>query len=346
MLAALSVGGVFILAVGEKPFVVYRILFLNAFGSADDIGYVLFNATPLVFTGLAVAIGFRAGLFNIGCEGQLYVAAFVAAWVGFRLNVGFFVMPACIFFALLASAAWGAIPGLLKAKLGAHEVINSIMLNFIAIALTNYLVTTVCKEAGQMTPQTPPIAIPAQLPRLAHILPILPRSNPLTVTFLIAILIAYCSYFFLWKTKWGYELRMVGHNPSAAEYGGINVSNNTVLAMTLGGMVAGLAGVWDVLGYRHRFLDNFSPGLGYTGIAVALLGRNHPLGVVVAALFFGLLQKGALDINIFTNVPREIVLIIQASTIIFLIASERVGGWVKKQRKRENGKTRKRDTPA
>jgi len=333
MLAALSVGGMLILAVGEKPLVVYRILFLNAFGSIDDIGYVCFNATPLMFTGLAVAIGFRAGLFNIGCEGQLYVAAFAAAWVGFTFDVGFLVMPACIFAAILAGAAWGAIPGLLKAKLGAHEVINTIMLNFIAIALTNYLVTTVCKEAGQMTPQTPPIAASARLPRLASLLPILPRSNPLTVIFLMAILVAYCGYFFLWKTKWGYELRMVGHNPAAAEYGGINVSNNIVLTMTLSGAVAGLAGVWDVLGYRHRFLDNFSPGLGYTGIAVALLGRNHPFGVVIAALLFGLLQKGALDIDIFTNVPREIVLIIQALTVIFLIASERVGRWMKERRK-------------
>lgn len=314
MLSSLVIG-----ILGENVLEVYRILILSTFGSLDDFGYTLFNATPLIFTGLAVTIGFKCGLFNIGCEGQLYVGGFAAAWVGFHFNLpAIILVPLCIFAATVAGAGWAAIAGILKAKFGVHEVINTIMMNFIAIALTSYFVTEVYQEAGQMIPHTPKIYETAHLPRIATFLGLIPKSNPLNVMFFLALITALLCHFFLKRTQYGYELRLVGDAPEVATYGGINVEAVTVWSMMMSGAIASLAGVWDVMGYRHRFLDNFSPGFGYTGIAAALLGRNHPYGVCLAAILFGALNKGALDVEILLNVPRELFLIIQAVLIICL----------------------------
>lgn len=306
---------------GENVLEVYRVLILSAFGSLDDFGYVLFNATPLIFTGLAVTIGFKCGLFNIGCEGQLYVGGFAAAWVGIHFNLpAIFLIPCCLFAAMAAAAGWATIPGILKARYGVHEVINTIMMNFIAIALTNYLVTEVYQEAGQMIPHTPQIYESAHLPRLAALLGLFPKSNPLNVTLFFALLAVLFCQFFLKRTQYGFELRLVGDAPEVAAYSGIDVSRVIVWALALSGAIAGLAGVWDVMGYRYRFLDNFSPGFGYTGIAVGLLGRNHPYGVLLAAILFGALNKGALDVEILMNVPRELFLIFQAALIICIVS--------------------------
>ncbi len=322
--AAFLLGAVLILFFGEKPFEVYGLLWQSVFGTLDDFGYVLFNATPLIFTGLAVMLGFKGGLFNIGCEGQLYLAGFAAAWMGFHLNWGggWVIIPACLAAATLAGGLWGAIPGALKARYGVHEVINTIMLNFIAIALTNYLVIEVYQAPAQMTPHTPPIHEAARLPRVAAFTSAFLPSNPLNVTLFIALGLIGLTQFLLTRTKWGYEIRFVGNAPEVATYAGIDVRRVTVWTMALSGAVAGFAGVWDVMGYRYRFLDNFSPGFGFTGIAVALLGRNHPYGVLFAALLFGALNKGALDIEILTNVPRELFLIIQACLILLLVCGE------------------------
>ena len=322
---AFSLGIVIVLSslvigiLGQNVLEVYRILVLSAFGSLDDFGYVLFNATPLIFTGLAVTIAFKCGLFNIGCEGQLYVGGFAAAWVGFHFNFpAIILIPLCFFAAMTAGAGWAAIAGILKAKFGVHEVINTIMMNFIAIALTSYFVTEVYQEAGQMIPHTPQIYETAHLPRISAFIGLISKSNPLNVTFLLALVAALFCQFFLKRTQYGYELRLVGDAPDVATYGGINVGTATVWTMMLSGAIASLAGVWDVMGYRYRFLDNFSPGFGYTGIAAALLGRNHPYGVCLAAILFGALNKGALDVDILLNVPRELFLIIQAVLIICL----------------------------
>ncbi len=304
---------------GENVLEVYRILVLSAFGSLDDFAYVLFNATPLIFTGLAVTIGFKCRLFNIGCEGQLYVGGFAAAWVGFHFDLpAIILMPLCIFAAMAAGSVWAAIAGILKAKFGVHEVINTIMLNFVAIAVTSYFVTEVYQETGQMIPHTPQIYESAHLPRVSAFFGLLPESNPLNVTILLALCAALFCQFFLKRTQYGYELRLVGDAPEVATYGGINVGAVTVWTMMLSGAIASLAGVWDVMGYRYRFLDNFSPGFGYTGIAAALLGRNHPYGVCFAAILFGALNKGALDVDILMNIPRELFLIIQAVLIVCL----------------------------
>ena len=307
----------------QSPLEFYSIIFVSAFSSLDDFGYVLFNATPLIFTGLAVAIAYKSGLFNIGCEGQLYVGAFAAAYVGIHLNLpGFLLIPLCIGSAVIAGAAWGAIPGFLKARYGAHEVINTIMMNFVAFALMNYLVTSVYQEPGQMIPQTPQIHEAAQLPRLASLFPILPLSNPLNLSFLFACGCAICCYIFLTYTRWGYELRLLGNAPDVAAYGGINPQVVTIWVMALSGAVAGLAGVAEVLGYRYRFLDNFSSGWGFTGIAVALLGRNNPFGILVAAVLFGLLNKVALDIEILLEIRRGLFLAGQGVLIIWLVCTE------------------------
>jgi len=308
---------------GQDASEFYRIILSSGFASFDDFGYVLFNATPLVFTGLAVAIGYKSGLFNIGCEGQLYIAAFAAAWIGMHLNLpAFLLIPLCIGSAMIAGGVWGAVPGLLKAKYGAHEVINTIMMNFIAFALMNYLVTSVYQEPGQMIPQTPQIHETARIPRLASFVPFLPQSNPLNASFLIACGGVALSYIFLTYTRWGYELRLVGNAREVAAYGGINPRIVTVWVMALSGAVAGLAGVAEVMGYRYRYLDSFSAGWGFTGIAVALLGRNNPFGILAAAVLFGLLNKVALDIDILLGIPRGLFLAGQGMLIIWLVSIE------------------------
>lgn len=315
--------GVVLLIQEQSPIEFYSIILVSAFSSFDDFGYVLFNATPLIFTGLAVAIAYRSGLFNIGCEGQLYSAAFAAAWIGIHLPLpAFLLIPFCIGGAMIAGAAWSAIPGFLKARYGAHEVINTIMMNFIAFALMNYLVTSVYQEPGQMIPQTSQIYEAARLPRLGSLLPILPHSNPLNLSFVFACGCVVLCYIFLTYTRWGYELRLLGNAHDVAAYGGINPQTVTVWVMALSGAVAGLAGVAEVLGYRYRFLDNFSSGWGFTGIAVALLGRNNPFGIFAAAVLFGLLNKVALDIEILLEIRRGIFLAGQGVLIIWLVCTE------------------------
>ncbi len=335
--AAFAVGGILILLIGDNPFNTFRLLLGNSFGSAKDIGYTLFLTTPLIFTGLAVMVAFRCGLLNIGAEGQLYVASFATAWVGIvfggtvvnvfgaDVNYSWFSLPAillvplCILTAMVVGGIWGAIPGILKAKFGSHEVINTIMLNFIAISLVSYFTQYHYKVAGDPILQTAPIGEAAYIPQLNQFLPFIPADVPLSVAFLLAILMCFLVYIFLWKTKWGYELRAVGENPSAAEYGGISPQKQIIIAMTISGALAGMVGIGEVLGYRHRYYDAFSGEVGFLGIAVALLGRNHPLGVFVAALFFAVLQRGEIFVDAFTpRVSKDIGWVLQAIIILFV----------------------------
>jgi len=328
--AAFLVGALVVTAIGENPFSIYAILFRGAFGSIDGVGNVLFNACPLVFAGLAVAFAFRAGLFNIGGEGQLYVGSFVCAWVALALPgaPAFVLVPILVLASAAGGAGWAALPGYLRARFGAHEVINTIMMNFIAIGLTSFLVINVLKEPGQMTPQTAEIVVAGQLPRVAGALQAigipLPRANPLNASILVALAAVWLAWFILHRTTLGYEIRAVGQNPSAAEYAGINVRRTLVLAMVLSGAFAGLVATNEVMGFRHRFLDNFSSGTGFMGIAVALLGKNAPLGVLLAALLFGVLNTGALEVDVFTTVPRELILVLQAVTIILVVVGNEI----------------------
>jgi len=332
VVAAFLVGGIIVWMVGDSPLLVYELFFTSAFGSVDGIGYTLFYATPLIFTGLAVAVAFKCGLLNIGAEGQLIAAAFAAAWVGLVLPG----WPALVvtLLAMLAAAAvggvWSGIPGVLKAKFGAHEVITTIMMNFIAAGLVSYLTQYHYRKVGDPILETLPIAekingavVGPHIPRMSALLAPFginfPDRLPLNMAFLLALAACIIVYVFLWKTKWGYELRAVGINPSAAEYGGISIARNIVIAMFISGMLAGMVGINDVLGYRYRYYHNFSANYGFTGIAVALLGRNHPAGVLLAAILFGALIRSGLFIDIFTdNVSKDWVVILQAIIILFV----------------------------
>ena len=331
VLCALLVGAVIILFIGDDPIETYRLLIGTAFSWPDGVGYTLFYATPLIFTGLAVALAMRCGLLNIGAEGQLYVAAFATAWVGIEAASlpGVVLLPLCMLAAVLAGALWGAIPGVLKARFGSHEVINTIMLNFIAVALVSYFTQYHYKIPGDAIMQTAPIASAAHLPRLGSFVPGLPERIPLNLAFVLALVACGLVYVFLWKTTWGYELRATGQNPSAAEYGGVSVRKQIIVAMALSGGLAGMVGINEVLGYRYRYYDGFSDNFGFTGIAVALLGRNHPAGVLLAALLFAILQRGGVPVDAFTeHVSKDIVQILQGLVILFVAAEAMFRGRV------------------
>jgi general nucleoside transport system permease protein len=325
VLAAFVVGGLFVLAIGDSPVETYKLLIGSALWWPDGIGYTLFYATPLIFTGLAVAVAFRAGLLNIGVEGQLYVASFAVAWVGIRF-AGFpavVLLPLSMVAAIVAGAIWGGIPGLLKARFGSHEVINTIMMNFIAVALVSYLTQYHYRTPGDPILESAPIGAGAHLARLGRFVPGLPERIPLNVSFLLALGACALVYVFLWHTKWGYEIRATGSNPSAAEYGGISTRKQIVLAMAISGALAGGVGINEVMGYRHLYYDGFSDNYGFTGIAVALLGRNHPGGVLVAALLFAVLTRGGVPVDAFTqHVTKDIVQILQAVIILFVAGEE------------------------
>ena len=330
VLAAFIVGGILILLIGDNPLVAYRLLLGSALSWPDGIGYTLFHATPLIFTGLAVLVGFRCGLFNIGAEGQLYVAAFATAIVGIRFaNLSpWLLIPFCFLAAIFSGAFWGAIPGVLKARFGSHEVINTIMLNFVAIALVSYFTQYHFRAGGDPILQTVPIGENAHIAHLGKFIPGLPERIPLNVAFLLALLSCLLVYLFLWRTKWGYEIRATGSNPFAAEYGGISVRTQIVVAMAVSGALAGMVGINEVLGNRHRYYDGFSDNYGYTGIAVALLGRNHPVGVILAALLFAALQHGGIYVDGFSeHVTKDIVQVLQG-TIILFVAAEAFFKWL------------------
>lgn len=333
VLAAFLVGGLFVLAIGDDPIETYRLLIGSAFSWPDGIGYTLFLATPLIFTGLAIAVGFRAGLLNIGAEGQLYVAAFAAAWVGIvgASLPSFVLIPLCMLAAIGAGAVWAGIPGVLKARFGSHEVINTIMMNFIGIALVSYFTQYYYRIPGDPIMETAPIGANAHIPRLGRFIPGLPERIPLNVSFLLAIAACVLVYLFLWRTKWGFELRATGSNPSAAEYGGISIRRQIVLAMLISGGLAGCVGINEVLGYRYLYYDGFSANYGFMGIAVALLGRNHPLGVLFASLLFAVLLRGGIPVDAFTeHVTQDIVQVLQALIILFVAAEAMFHGMFRK----------------
>ena len=333
VISAFIVGGIVVLLIGDSPIETYRLLIGSAFSWPDGIGYTLFYATPLIFTGLAVAVAFRCGLLNIGAEGQLYIAAFATAWVGIKFAglSAWLLLPMCCVAAVLAGAVWGGIPGILKARFGSHEVINTIMLNFIAVAFCSYFTQYHYKTPGDPILQTVPVGPGATIPTLGRFIPGLPERIPLNLAFILAVIACALVYVFLWKTKWGYEIRATGANPSAAEYGGISVRKQIILAMAISGGLAGMVGINEVLGYRHRYYDGFSANYGFVGIAVALLGRNHPVGVFLAAILFAILLRGGIFVDAYTvHVSKDIVDMLQGIVILFVAAEAAFRGPIKK----------------
>ena len=313
LLIAAVVGDILIIIFGQSPGEVFRQLLEGTWGNAYGFGQVIYKATTLTFTGLAVAIGIRAGLFNIGAESQLASGGFFAALVGLSLPAG---TPAAIAILLCIVAAGagggvvGAIPGALKARFGASEVIVTIMLNFIVLALLNYIVAAHIHVPETL--HTPEMRAGA-MPRLAAVSAMFAGSAANT-TFLLAIVAAVAVWWYLFRTRPGYELRAVGLQPDAAEYGGVRVGAVWARTMILSGALAGLGGLNYVLGYKHYYEEGFGTGSGFLGIAVALVGRNHPLGVIIAALLFATLSQGGLAVN--ALVPKQMVDVLTAVVII------------------------------
>lgn len=333
---ALLVGAVFILAIGKNPFVAYAALLQGAFGDIYSIGETLENTVPLIFTGLAVAFAFRAKLFNIGAEGQFLMGALAATWVGTTLSAPSVIhVPLTLLAGVVVGGLWGGFAGLLKAVRGVHEVISTIMLNFIAIFFISYMVTGPMKEESPLNiPQTARIADTAQLAK------IMPPSR-LSAGIIIALIVAVFIWWLLWKTTIGYEVRAVGFNLFAAEYGGIKPNYNMFLAMLISGGLAGLGGAVIISGLFLRYQHGFEPGYGFTAIAVSLVGGNSPPGVVLAALLFATLSQGALGMQNVAGVPQDIVLIIQALVIFFVAAPQIVRAlpdWLARRREAAQAK--------
>jgi general nucleoside transport system permease protein len=274
----------------------------------------LVASTPYIFGGLSVALGFRAGLFNIGAEGQIFIGAIFSAFVGYAVTgLPFFIhMPLAFLAGAVGGGIWGMIPGWLKAKTGAHEVINTIMMNYIAFRLSDWLLTGLMKRPGSPNPVSPTIQESAKLFRFF--------GDPIRFHFgfFVALFMAWLVYWFLFKTRWGFDMRTVGSNPRAARYAGMSVSFIIVLAMTLAGALAGMAGANEVLGLNYNLAMAFSSGYGFDSIALALLGNNHPLGVVLSALLFGFLRNGATNMQLKADIPIDIISIFQALVLVFI----------------------------
>ena len=304
-----------------RPILAYAGLFEGAFGSTKALSETAVWSTPYIFAGLAVALAFKGGLFNIGAEGQLALGSLIAAWLGFGLPALVGPLPAIVHVPValvggaLAGAAWGAIPGWLKAKTGGHEVINTIMMNYLALLLAGYLLNGPWKDPN-------PLNVIAQTPAIAKTARLLPIFEGLRFHWgaILALLVAFAVYWLLWKTTLGFEIRTVGANPSAARYAGIGVGRTLVVTMGLSGFLAGLAGSVEVIALNFGHTLSFSLGYGLDSITVALLGKSHPAGVVLAALLFGAMRSGATRMQFLTQVPVDIISVIQALVLLFVAA--------------------------
>ena len=319
---AVILGGLIIKVAGGNPIAGYLGLVEGAFGSAKAVSETAVWATPYIFAGLAVAVGFKGGLFNIGGEGQLAFGAVTAALIGYALpgwlhmSVPAFIhIPLAVGVGVLAGALWAAIPGALKAYTGGHEVINTIMMNYIALNITMFLLNGPMRDPDPavLTARTPEIAISARIP---------PIFEGLRVHwgFVLALLVAALIWWLLWKTTLGFEIRTVGANPDAAKYAGINVKRTIVLTMAISGALAGLAGAIEVTGLNYRHEPGFSVGYGFDAIAIALLGKTNPVGVVLAAILFGAMRNGATRMQLLTQIPVDIISVIQALILLFVAA--------------------------
>ncbi|CAN5784825.1 ABC transporter permease [soil metagenome] len=318
ILFSFAIGAVIVLVTGNNPIAVYAALVAGAVGDPLALGRTLLYTTPLIFTGLAVAVAFRAGLFNIGGEGQLFLGAITAAWLGVSLGfLGPVAIPLVLAGSVLAGFLWGAIPGVLKAYFGAHEVITTIMLNYVGIYLAYYIAQHPLRQEGPI-PGTEPIDYAARIPTIGAALG---RAN---YGFFIAILAAVVVYLLLWRTRRGFELRAVGLSPGAANYAGMRLGLNTILALAIGGSLAGLGGGVEILGVYGNMDVPWVSNLGFNGIGVALLGRNHPVGVVLGALLFGALTSGAQEMEFATDVPLQLADVLVAVILLLVTATKLV----------------------
>ncbi|MDD3680310.1 MULTISPECIES: ABC transporter permease [unclassified Mesotoga] len=320
VLIALLIASIIIIMIGKNPITAYSIMLEGAFGSQEAVADTIMKMTPLILTGLAVGFGFRAGVFNIGAEGQMTMGALIGAIVA--MNIGgipsVIAIPLSILVGMLAGAFWASIAGFLKAFTGAHEVISTIMLNWIAANIASFMVSGPL-AVGSGTPKSPEIAEAAKLPVILKV-----QATELSIGIFIAIAVAIIMYILIEKTTTGYKLKAVGFNPHAAEYGGISIRKSIILTMAISGALAGMAGIVDLIGVPpHRFVGELTGGRGFDGITIALIGRNHPIGIIFAALLIAALRTGSNAMQIRAQIPNDIVSIIQG-IVIFLVAAERI----------------------
>ncbi|ADK80187.1 ABC transporter permease [Sediminispirochaeta smaragdinae] len=314
---AFALGAVVIKMIGISPLFAYGALLNGSFGSINAIGETLVKMTPLILTGLSYAFAARAGLINIGAEGQLYVGGILATLVGsnFAGLPMIIHVPFAVAAAFAGGAVWGGLVGLLKVKFGANEIITTVMLNYIAIYLVSFLVTGPMKAPPGTMPESRPIVDSAQLVR------ILPGTR-LHIGIFIALLALLFYYFFIFKMRQGYEMRVVGNNMESARAAGMRPQRTMVLAMLLAGGMGGLAGGVEILGIQGRLLQSFSPGYGFDGIAVALVGVNNPVGIVLGALLFGFLRAGGNRMQLIAQVPVSVIYVVQGLVITFVIIGQ------------------------
>lgn len=324
VLVALFFSGLIMLAIGVNPIEAVGIMINGAFGYDEAIGYTLYYTTNFIFTGLAVAVAFHASLFNIGGEGQAYIGGLGVALVFIALDSylpALLLIPLGIAAAGLFGAAWAFIPAWLQAHRGSHIVITTIMFNFIAASIMVYLLVNVLIEPGQMSPESRLFNESAWLPFMHEFLAILGiqvTRTPLNISLFFALLCCLLVWIYIWRTRWGYELRTAGHSEHAAKYAGIQPKTVIISTMCISGALAGFVAVNEIMGVHHRLLLNFTAGYGFTGIAVSLMGRNHPVGIIMASLLFGVLYQGGAELAFeIPKITREMVVAIQGLIILF-----------------------------
>lgn len=325
---AILVAGLVVLFIGENPVQAMRLLVSGSLGSSYAIGYTLYYATTFVFTGLSVAIAFHAGLFNIGGEGQAAIGGIGATLVCLALPWPHWAiaLPCAILGAAAFGAAWAYIPAYLQARRGSHVVITTIMFNFIASALVVYLLVNVMKVPGSMTPETANFPEGTYLPLVHEMLGVLGLDmsrTPMNLSAFLALAAAFLTWVLIWRTRLGYEMRAFGHSEPAAVYAGVDPTRITIVAMLISGAMAAMMALNVVVGFQHRLVLDYVGGAGFVGIAVALMGRSHPFGVVLAAILFGILYQGGSELAFeMPKISREMIVVIQALVILFTGALE------------------------
>ncbi|MDO5630851.1 MAG: ABC transporter permease [Paracoccus sp. (in: a-proteobacteria)] len=323
LLLAFAISALVILAIGESPYEALKTMVTGALGSSYGWGFTLYYATNFIFTGLAVMVAYHAALFNIGGEGQAAMGGLGVALVllAFPWPHWGIALPAAMVGAALFGAAWALIPAWLQAKRGSHIVITTIMFNFIAAAVLNYLLVNVLRPMGSMDPASARFPAETHLPKISEILAQIGiawgRNTPVNITFLIAVAACVLVWLLIWRTRLGFEIRAFGKSEPGALYAGISPVRITVIAMLISGALAGLMAINNVMGEAERLVLNNVEGAGFIGIAVALMGRNHPFGVLLAALLFGFLYQGGGELALWTSIPRELIVVIQALVILF-----------------------------
>jgi ABC-type uncharacterized transport system permease subunit len=326
--AAFLISGLVVLLIGENPFGAIRTLIVGAVGSPYALGYTLYYATNFIFTGLAVAVAFQAGLFNIRGEGRATLAGLGATLVCLNWGglPGFLLVPLAILGAVAFGAFWAAIPGWLQAKRGSHVVITTIMFNWLSTTLMGYLLVNVLREPGSMQPETRAFPPAAAIPKMSEVFGwfgIDVAATPLNLSFVLALLCAVAVWLLIWRSRLGYEVRTVGTNPVAAVYGGIPPPRIIIVTMAISGALAAGLAVNEVLGVQNRLLLEFTQGYGLVGIAVALMGRSHPVGIVLASILFGMLYQGGSELAFdMPKITRDMIVVIQGLVVLFAGALE------------------------